>query len=210
MSAKSKTAKVTCVQRPYPDEKYIFQQIQHWPTSLGPPSSSWQILDTSGVAVIFTGLEPAGLLYLEHPAGKPGDVLCLSGHPESIRRCRMGPASGGIHLQDLLLIPPPPGGVMTKVAPTLNWWVSKSPWYANQPFSGLPSASIGEGDLYIEKKTVWSMIDRDTLWLGDKLLIILIIDINCVLIVMSNCKFFRGMEKVWPCGESILQMSLGG
>ncbi len=67
------------------------------------------ILDSGGLAAIFARLEPAGLLYLVHSAGESSsDALCHSGHPPPIHCHGMGLASGGIHPQDLPLIPPLP------------------------------------------------------------------------------------------------------
>ncbi len=75
------------VQRAHPDGKYIVKRIQLL-VVVG------RILDFSGLAAIFPGLEPAGLLYLKCSAGEsPGDASPQSGHPVSVHRCRMGPAS---------------------------------------------------------------------------------------------------------------------
>jgi hypothetical protein len=68
-----------------------------------------RILDSSRLATFFTRLEFAGPLYVACFEGeRPGDASHPFDHPTSIHHCGMGPASGGIHLQKLLLIPPPP------------------------------------------------------------------------------------------------------
>ncbi len=67
------------------------------------PAPIGGILDSSGLAAIFAGLEFAGLLHLQHFAGKsPGYA---TGHPTSIHRRGMGPTSSVIHPQDLPLVP---------------------------------------------------------------------------------------------------------
>ncbi len=69
------------------------------------------ILDSSGLAAIFARLDLAGLLYLQSFAVEiPGYASHQSGRPRSVYGCGMGPASGGIHLQDLPLILPLPEG----------------------------------------------------------------------------------------------------
>jgi hypothetical protein len=72
------------------------------------------ILDSSGLAAIFFGLEPPGLCYLEHFASeRPGYASQKSGRPTSISRHRMGSVSGSP--QDLPLILLPPGGLYTSI-----------------------------------------------------------------------------------------------
>jgi hypothetical protein len=68
----------------YPDGKYIFRRILRWPTPIKPPLAVGIILDSSGLAAIFTGIEFDGLFYLQHFAGKrPGYALRKSGHQSS-------------------------------------------------------------------------------------------------------------------------------
>ena len=67
------------------------------------------ILDSGGLAAIFAGLEPAGLLFLQRFAGKrPGEASQKFGRPRSAHRRKIGPGSGGINLKNVPLIPPPP------------------------------------------------------------------------------------------------------
>ncbi len=73
------------------------------------PATVGGILITSGLATIFTRLEFAGLLYLMRLAGEiPGFDLHKSSCPVSVHHHRIGPASSGIYLQNMLLIPLPP------------------------------------------------------------------------------------------------------
>jgi hypothetical protein len=102
------------------------------------------ILDSSGLAAIFTRLEPAELLYMECFAGKsPGDASRLYGClilNMSIHRHGIGPARDSIHLRDLPLILPPGGCSGTKFHLRLNRRTVNTT--TNQYFSGLPNASI--------------------------------------------------------------------
>jgi hypothetical protein len=50
-------------------EKFFFR-IQHRPTTLELPAAVCRILDSCGLAAIFSGLEPAGLRNLAHFAGE--------------------------------------------------------------------------------------------------------------------------------------------
>jgi hypothetical protein len=71
------------------------------------PATVSGIPDSSALAAIFARLEFVGLLYLQSFAAKPpGCASRQSGHPTSIYHWGIGPASSGIHLQDLLLILP--------------------------------------------------------------------------------------------------------
>ncbi len=61
-----------------------------------------------GLAAIFAGLEFAGLLYLARFAGERLDNNSRQfERPISVHRRGMGPASGGIYLQNMPLLPPP-------------------------------------------------------------------------------------------------------
>ena len=71
------------------------------------PAALNGILDSSGLAAIFAGLEPAGLHYLQRFAGKsPGDASRKFGRPRSVNRRGIGPDIGGIDPQNMPLIPP--------------------------------------------------------------------------------------------------------
>jgi hypothetical protein len=62
-------------------------------------------LDSGRLATIFARLKPPGLLYVARSAGEsPGDTSCQFGHPAHAHSYGTVPASGAIHLQDLLLI----------------------------------------------------------------------------------------------------------
>jgi hypothetical protein len=99
---------VSWVQRIYPGEKYAFQRIQRGPAPLKPASAIGGISLFGGLAAIFAGLEFAGLLYITRFAGKsPGYASLKSGRPISVHRRGMWPASGGIYLQNMPLIPSP-------------------------------------------------------------------------------------------------------
>jgi hypothetical protein len=104
-----------------------------------------------GLAAIFNGLEFAGLFYLTRFAGeRPGNNSRLFEHPISVHRCGMGPASGGIYLQNMPLIiffTP----TLRKMKFELIRWLANSPPNTNQYFSGLKEASIRHESLYIEK-----------------------------------------------------------
>ncbi len=63
------TAFIPLDQRMYPNRKYVFRQIQHRSTLPEPPTVS-KILNSSRLAAIFAGLEPARPHYLEHSAGE--------------------------------------------------------------------------------------------------------------------------------------------
>jgi hypothetical protein len=95
-------------------ENASFDRFSASPHCQDRPATLGRILDYSGLAAIFMVLEVAGLLYLQHFAGKsPSNA---SRHPTSVYCYEMGPASGGIHPQDLPLTSPPPVGRCGK-----NW-----------------------------------------------------------------------------------------
>jgi hypothetical protein len=77
--------------------------LQDHPAALG------RILDSGKLVTIVPRLEFAGLLKLQDFVGEsPGGTSHQSGRSMSVHRYRMGPASSGIHPQDLMLIPLPP------------------------------------------------------------------------------------------------------
>ncbi len=83
--------------------KYVFQQIYRWSILPGPVVG--RILDSGR----FAGLEFAGLHYLAHFEGKrPGDDSQQFDRTTYVHRCGIGPASGGIHPQNLPIVLLPP------------------------------------------------------------------------------------------------------
>jgi hypothetical protein len=67
------------------------------------------ILVFGGLATIFAELEFAGLLNLQRFAAKrPGYASRIFCIPMSVRRCGMGPVSGGPDPQNMPLFPLPP------------------------------------------------------------------------------------------------------
>jgi hypothetical protein len=74
-----------------------------------------RILDSSRLAAIFAGLEPAGLRYEEHSA----ETVQAMPHSNLATLCPSITAEGayyscGIHLQDLTVIPPSPEDLCVK------------------------------------------------------------------------------------------------
>jgi hypothetical protein len=83
---------VPWVQRPYPSEKYVFQQIYLAPVHTGQdhPAVFGEILNF-GVLAANAGFEFAGVLYMACFTGKrPGNVSCQFDHPTSAHHRRMG------------------------------------------------------------------------------------------------------------------------
>ncbi len=91
------------------------------------------ILDSGRLTAIFATRQTwtHWSLYFARFAGKsPVEASRQFGCHMCVHRCGMGPASSGIHLQDLSL-------PWRKMVPSLNRWTDNSPTHANQFFSRL-------------------------------------------------------------------------
>ncbi len=126
----------------------FFDQIYHWSILPGPVVG--RILDSCS----FAGLEFAWLHYLAHFEGKrPGDDSQQFDRKTSVHRCGIGPASGGIHPQNLPIVLLPPTSRCQKKWSLTSKMVSQLP-NTHQPVLFRAAISFNKTRRPVEKKNI--------------------------------------------------------